>query len=181
MLFPYFHTIIMAEEIVNRVAQSGLVTLNLEDYYVEGTRTLYDIKENLWQEMALKEKDFRAFVKENDWSKYQNHLVALHCSVDAIVPTWAYMLLASALKPFTKRTIFGDLATLETVLFEEALQSIDVSQYEGARIVIKGCGDLEIPPSAYVKLTNILLPVARTIMYGEPCSTVPIYKQPKKQ
>jgi protease II len=169
----------MTEQIVNRVAQSGLITVNLEDFHVEGTRTLYDIKDNLWQEIALKEKDFRAFVKENDWSKYQDHLVALHCSVDAIVPTWAYMLLSAALKPFAKSIAFGDLATLETILFEQALQSFDAAQYEGARVVIKGCGDIDVPASAYVKLTDMLLPVAKTIMYGEPCSTVPIYKRPK--
>jgi hypothetical protein len=170
----------MAEEIVNRVAKSGLITLNLEEYYPEGERLLYDIKDNLWEGIALKEKDFRAFVKEHDWSQYQDKFVALHCSVDAIVPTWAYMLLATKLSPYAKRVVFGDLETLETVLFEEALQDIKVKDYEDARIVIKGCSDKVVPPSAYVKLTEMLRPYAKIIMYGEPCSTVPLYKKPRK-
>lgn len=170
----------MAEEIVNRVAKSGLNTLNLEEFYPEGERVLYDIKENLWEGIALKEKDFRAFVKEHDWSQYQDKFVALHCSVDAIVPTWAYMLLATKLEPYAKRVVFGDLDTLEIVLFEEALQTINAADYEDARIVIKGCSDKVVPPSAYVKLTEMLRPYAKIIMYGEPCSTVPLYKKPRK-
>lgn len=169
----------MAEEIVNRVAKSGLITLNLEEFYPEGERVLYDIKENLWEGIALKEKDFRAFVKEHDWSQYQDKFVALHCSVDAIVPTWAYMLLATKLEPFAKRVVFGNLDTLETILFEEALQKIKAEDYEDARIVIKGCSDKVVPPSAYVKLTEMLRPYAKIIMYGEPCSTVPLYKKPR--
>jgi fructose-1-phosphate kinase PfkB-like protein len=140
---------------------------------------LYDIKENLWEGIALKEKDFRAFVKEHDWSQYQDKFVALHCSVDAIVPTWAYMLLATKLEPFAKRVVFGNLDTLETILFEEALQKIKAEDYEDARIVIKGCSDKVVPPSAYVKLTEMLRPYAKIIMYGEPCSTVPLYKKPR--
>lgn len=170
----------MAEEIVNRVAKSGLITLNLEEFYPEGERVLYDIKENLWEGIALKEKNFRAFVREHDWSQYQGKFVALHCSVDAIVPTWAYMLLATKLSPFAKRVVFGDLETMETVLFEEALQDVKVKDYEDARIVIKGCSDKVVPPSAYVKLTEMLRPYAKVIMYGEPCSTVPLYKKPRK-
>jgi|SRR5690554_6473744 len=169
----------MAEEIVNRVAKSGLITLNLEEFYPEGERVLYDIKENLWEGIALKEKDFRAFVKEHDWSQYQDKFVALHCSVDAIVPTWAYMLLATKLEPFAKRVVFGNLDTLETILFEKALQKIKAEDYEDARIVIKGCSDKVVPPSAYVKLTEMLRPYAKVIMYGEPCSTVPLYKKPR--
>lgn len=169
----------MAEEIVNRVAKSGLITLNLEEFYPEGERFLYDIKDNLWEGIALKEKDFRAFVKEHDWSQYQGKFVALYCSVDAIVPTWAYMLLVTKLEPFAKRVVFGDLDTLETILFEEALQSIKAEDYEDARIVIKGCSDKVVPPFAYVKLTEMLRPYAKIIMYGEPCSTVPLYKKPR--
>lgn len=171
----------MAEEIVNRVAKSGLITLNLEEFYPEGERVLYDIKENLWEGIALKEKDFRAFVKEHDWSQYQGKFVALHCSVDAIVPTWAYMLLATKLEPFAKKVVFGDLDTLETILFEESInQNIKAEDYEDARIVIKGCSGKVVPPSAYVKLTEMLRPYAKVIMYGEPCSTVPLYKKPRK-
>ncbi|MEX2379270.1 MAG: DUF2480 family protein [Vicingaceae bacterium] len=171
----------MAEEIVNRVAKSGLITLNLEEFYPEGERVLYDIKENLWEGIALKEKDFRAFVKEHDWSQYQDKYVALHCSVDAIVPTWAYMILATKLEPHANKVVFGDLDTLETILFEESInQNIKAEDYEDARIVIKGCSGKVVPPSAYVKLTEMLRPYAKVIMYGEPCSTVPLYKKPRK-
>jgi len=169
----------MAEEIINRVAKSGLITLNLEEFYPEGERVLYDIKENLWQGIALKENDFREFVKENDWSVYKDKYVALTCSEDAIVPTWAYMLLATKIAPFAKRVVFGDLNTLEDLLFEEALGKINPAEYEAARIVIKGCSGKAVPPSAYIKLTELLMPFAKIIMYGEPCSTVPLYKKPR--
>jgi len=169
----------MAEEIINRVAKSGIITFNLEDYYIDGERVSYDIKQNLWQEIALKEKDFREFIKTNDWSVYQDQLVAIHCSVDAIVPTWAYMLLSIALQPYAKQVHFGDLSTMNQVIFEEQLSKIDFSQYQDARIVIKGCGDKDVPESAYVTLTNKLLPFAKAIMYGEPCSTVPLFKKPR--
>lgn len=167
------------EEIVNKVAKSGLITIDLEEYHVPGERVVYDIKDNLWQGIALKEKDFRAFVKENDWSAYQDKLVAIHCSVDAIVPTWAYMLLTTALKPYAKHVVFGNLETLETVLFQQALSKINAEEYQDTRVVIKGCGNIPIPESAYVALMEMLLPFAKSIMYGEPCSTVPIYKKPK--
>lgn len=169
----------MAEEIINRVAKSGIITLNLEDYYLEGERVAYDIKQNLWQEIALKEKDFREFIKTNDWSVYNDKLVAIHCSVDAIIPTWAYMLLSIALQPHARRVFFGSVESMNQVLYEEQLNQIDFSQYEDVRIVIKGCGDKAVPESAYVSLTNKLLPFAKAIMYGEPCSTVPLYKKPR--
>ncbi len=170
----------MSEEIVNRVANSGLITFNLEDLFLEGERVLYDIKDNLWQEIALKEKDFREFVKEHDWSQYQDKFVAIHCSVDAIVPTWAYMLLTTKLAPFAKKIVFGNLQDLERILFEEALSKVDPHDYIDARVVIKGCSDKEVPASAYIRLTEILQPVAKILMYGEPCSTVPLYKKPRK-
>lgn len=170
----------MAEEIINRVAKSGIITLNLEDFIPKGERLLYDLKDNLWQGIALKEKDFREFVKNHDWSVYKNKNVALDCSVDAIVPTWAYMLLATKIAPYAKRVIFGSLEQLEAILFEESLNSIRPVDYQDARIVIKGCSKKAVPPSAYVKLTEMLLPFAKTIMYGEPCSTVPLWKKPRK-
>ncbi|MBL4706888.1 MAG: DUF2480 family protein [Flavobacteriales bacterium] len=169
----------MSEEIINRVVNSGLITFNLEELFPEGERVLYDIKANLWQELALKEKDFRDFVKEHDWSMYQGQFVALHCSVDAIIPTWAYMLLATKLAPFAKKVVFGNLKELETVLFDEAIAKINPQDYQDARVVIKGCSDREVPTSAYVKLTALLQPVAKILMYGEPCSTVPLYKKPR--
>ncbi len=165
------------ENIINKVASSGLVTLNLEDYYQPGERVLYDIKDNLFHGLMLREKDFRAFIKEHDWSQYQDKYVAVTCSADAIVPTWAYMLLANKMIPFAKEVVFGNLETLETVLLVKALEKIDVQAYANERIVIKGCGDLEISPSAYVEITNKLTPVVKSIMFGEPCSTVPVFKR----
>lgn len=169
----------MADEIVNKVAQSGIITIDLEAYYPEGKRVLLDIKPLLFQELILKEKDFREHIKNHDWSQYKDCYVAVTCSNDAIVPTWAYMLLTLALKPFAKKVVFGNIETLETVLFEEIISGLDVSAYKDARIVIKGCGDKAVPVSAYVALTEKLKPLAKSIMYGEPCSTVPLYKAPK--
>ena len=167
------------DTIVNRVAQSPLISLNLEDYYPRGRRVVYDIKDNLFQEMILRERDFRAFVKEHDWSQYQDQYVALTCSVDAIVPTWAYMLLTTKLEPYAQRVIYGTLETLETILFQEALQKMNLADFQDAKVVVKGCGDLPIPTFAYTEIARLLRPVAASIMYGEPCSTVPLYKKPK--
>jgi hypothetical protein len=169
----------MSEEIVNKVSQSGLVTIDLESFYPEGKRILFDIKDLLFQGLILREKDFREFVKNEDWSKYKNAYVALSCSADAIVPTWAYMLLAAHLEPYAKRVLFGDLEDLETILYTETLASINMNDYKDARVVIKGCSNLPVPPAAYVELTRLLRPVAKSIMYGEPCSTVPLYKKSK--
>lgn len=167
----------MDNEIVNKVSTSGIVTINLEDFYIKGERVLFNIKPLLFQELILKEKDFREFIKNNDWSQYQNKMVALTCTADAIVPTWAYMLLTLALQPFAKKVVFGDLQTLETLLFAEQLEKVDVKDYKDARVVIKGCGDIDLPKNAYVQLTALLQPYVKSIMYGEPCSTVPLYKR----
>jgi hypothetical protein len=167
----------MNNEIVNKVSTSGIVTINLEDFYIKGERVLFDIKPLLFQELILKEKDFREFIKNNDWSQYQNKMVALTCTADAIVPTWAYMLLTLALQPFAKKVVFGDLQILETLLFAEQLEKVDVKDYKDARVVIKGCGDIDLPKNAYVQLTALLQPYVKSIMYGEPCSTVPLYKK----
>lgn len=165
------------ENIVNKVAASGLVTLNLETYYDKGERVIYDIKENLFHGLMLREKDFREFIKLHDWSAYTGKNVGIICSADAIVPTWAYMLLSNKLKPYANEIVFGNLEMLETVLFTKALAKIDLSEYEGARVVIKGCGDIDVPTAAYVEITSLLTPVVKSIMYGEPCSTVPVYKR----
>lgn len=165
------------ENIVNKVAASGLITLNLENYYHKGERVLYDIKDNLFHGLMLKELDFRTFIKEHDWSQYQDKNVAIYCSADAIVPTWAYMLLANKIKPFANEVVFGSSETLETVLFTKALATIDLAAFANQRVVIKGCADIEVPVSAYVEITALLTPVVKSIMYGEPCSTVPIYKR----
>jgi hypothetical protein len=166
----------MEKEIVNKVSNSGLVTIDLEEFIVQGERILFDIKPHLFQELILREKDFREFIKNNDWSVYKDKFVALTCTSDAIVPTWAYMLLTIALEPFAKKTIFGGLNDLESILFAEALSKLDISKFKDARIVIKGCGDKKIPVNAYVQITGLLKPHVKSIMYGEPCSTVPLYK-----
>ena len=165
------------ENIVNKVAESGLVSLDLADLYPSGERFLYDIKDNLFHGLMLREKDLREFVKDHDWTTYTGKHIAIICSADAIVPTWAYMLLATKLSPFASSVVFGDLETLETVLFNQQLNALDVEKYRDQRIVIKGCGDIQIPISAYVQITGKLTGIAKSIMYGEPCSTVPIYKR----
>jgi len=165
------------ENFVNKVASSGLITLNLEEYLNQGERVVYDIKENLFHGLMLREKDFREFIKNHDWSAYTGKNVAVICSADAIVPTWAYMLLANKMRPYAHEVVFGSLETLEAVLFTKALAKIDVGSFANERVVVKGCGDIELPVSAYVEITNLLTPVVKSIMYGEPCSTVPIYKR----
>ena len=168
-----------SDTIVNRVAQSGLVTFDLEEYYPQGERVVYDLKDNLYQEMILRERDFRAFVKAHEWSQYQDQYVALTCSVDAIVPTWAYMLLVTKLEPFARRVVCGSIETLEATLFQAALQRVDLSQFQGAKVVVKGCGQWPVSDYAYAEISRLLRPVVASLMYGEPCSTVPIYKRPK--
>jgi hypothetical protein len=160
----------MENEIVNKVAESGLVTIDLEDFYPEGERILFDIKPWLFQELILKEKDFRDQVKTLDWTQYQNKFVGVTCTADAIVPTWAYMLIASALTPFAKKVVFGDLKKLEEEIFHDIINKLNPD-------VIKGCSNKEVPASAYVELTNFLQHIVKSIMYGEPCSTVPVYKR----
>lgn len=169
----------MSEEVINKVANSGIVTIDLEEHFQDGERVLLDVKPLLFQELILKEKDFREFVKNNDWSVYKDKFVAITCTNEAIVPTWAYMLLSLVLEPFAKKIVFGNLEQLETILFEEALSKTDYSQFKGARVIIKGCSNKPVPVNAYVRLTAALKPFAKSIMYGEPCSTVPLYKSKK--
>ena len=165
------------ENIVNRVAQSGLISFDLAELYPQGERVLYDIKDNLFHGLILREKDFREFVKAHDWSQYAGKHVAITCSADAIVPTWAYMLLASKMAPYAANIVFGDLIALETSLFQKALTQFDMERFRDERIVIKGCGDTQIPTSAFVEITARLTGIAKSIMYGEPCSTVPVFKR----
>jgi hypothetical protein len=165
------------ENIINKVAQSGLVTLDPASFYPQGERVLYDIKDNLYMELILREKDFREFVKAHDWAQYACKNVAITCTADAIVPAWAYMLIANRLAPHANEVVFGDLELLETVLFIKGISGADLEQYRDQRIVLKGCGDIPVPVSAYVELTKKLTPIAKSLMFGEPCSTVPIYKR----
>jgi hypothetical protein len=165
--------------IINKVASSGLQTLDLEDLYPQGERAVFDIAPLLWEGIALKEKDFRAFVKDHDWSQYQGTFVSVHCSVDAIIPTWAFMLVATHLQPVAAFVTQGDAEQLERAVFTRLVAQLDVEPYRGARIVVKGCSKLPVPLNAYVELTAKLLPVVKSLMFGEPCSTVPLYKAPK--
>ncbi len=170
----------MEKEIINKVANSGLINLDLAEYYPKGERVVYDIKQNLWQEFVLKEKDFRQFVKENDWSVYQDKYVALTNSADAIVPSWAFMILTDALEPFAKEVINGNLETLETVIFLNSMETnLNPDDFKDQRVIIKGCGEIPIPDSAYVKAVNLLKPVVKSLMYGEACSAVPVFKKKK--
>lgn len=168
----------MQDEIVNKVANSGLITINLEEFYPVGERVIFDVKPLLFQELILKEKDFREFIKSHDWTSYKDKLVAITCTADAIVPTWAFMLISIALEPFAKKIVFGNLETLEAILFSNALTSINFADYKDQRVVIKGCSNLPVATNAYVELVKGLRPFAKSIMYGEPCSTVPLYKAP---
>ncbi|MFC5410642.1 DUF2480 family protein [Larkinella bovis] len=168
------------ELIVNRVAKSGLVSLDLEDYYHPGERVVYDLKDNLFMGLILKEKDFREFIKTHDWSQYAGKNVAVTCSEDAIVPTWAYMLLTIQLEPHAHTVVFGSLQDLEEKLYFDAINRINIDDYRDARVVVKGCSNVPVPTAAYVEITRRLRPVAQSIMFGEPCSTVPLYKRPKQ-
>ena len=165
------------ENILNKVAQSGLVTLDPADFYPTGDRVVYDIKDNLYMGLILREKDFREFVKEHNWEQYEGKNVAITCTADAIVPAWAYLLLANRMAPYAREVVFGDADVLETVLFVKSIATLNVEQYRDQRLVIKGCGDVAIPVSAYVELGKKLTPVVKSLMFGEPCSTVPIYKR----
>ena len=165
------------EPIENKVASSSLITLNLEDYFDNGERVVLDIKPWLFMEMILKEKDFREQVKNHDWTQYVEKNVAFVCSTDAIVPTWAYMLLAVNIEPFANRYVFGNIDVLNTILYQDALQKINPIDFTDARVIIKGCSDVPVPVSAYVEITHKLTPHVKSIMYGEACSNVPIYKR----
>ncbi|MBI1341697.1 MAG: DUF2480 family protein [Terrimonas sp.] len=167
----------MAEEFINKVAESGLITLDLESYYPRDPVAVFDLKVFLFMEMILKEKDFREKLKVHDWEQYKDKYVAVYCSADAIIPVWAYMLVVSALEPFAKDVILGDEKELHKKLFLERLHQIDMAEYQDKRVVVKGCGETPIGEFAYLEITKILRPVVKSIMYGEPCSTVPIYKK----
>lgn len=169
----------MAEEIVNKVAQSKLVTFNLEDYYPEGERILFDLSDWLHGGFVLREKEFRASAKEHDWSAYEGKFVALNCSTDAIVPAWAYMLVTTYLQPYAKKVISGNLEELETILYSEIISKLDVSDLENKPVIVKGCSRKPVPKNAYLLLIEKLQPVVKSLFYGEACSSVPLYKKPK--
>ncbi|MDX1427991.1 MAG: DUF2480 family protein [Salegentibacter mishustinae] len=169
----------MAEEIVNRVANSKLITFNLEDYYPQGERVLFDVKDWLLEGFVLRESEFREQAKNHDWSQYEGKFIALTCSSDAIIPAWAFMLLATYLQPYAKKVITGDLETLETVLYTEVISKMDVSNLQDKPVIVKGCAHKPVPKNAYLLLIEKLQPVVKSLMYGEACSSVPLYKKPK--
>jgi len=171
----------MEEQIINKVAKSPLITIDLEDYFEKGDKAVYDIADQLFQGLILREKDFRQHIKEHDWSLYAGKHVAITCSADAIVPTWAYMLVTTCLRPIAREIVFGDSEELDKYLLHKNITNISGPDYQDAKIVIKGCGDLNLSAFAYVEITKILQPFCTSIMYGEPCSTVPVYKRKKLQ
>jgi len=167
----------MEEVIINKVAESGLVTIDLEEYYPKEESAVFDLKDYLFMGLILKEKDFREALKNKDWCEYKNKNVYLTCTADAVIPMWANMLATSYLQPIAANVVFGDEDFMHKTLFIKNLNKINVEDFTDKRIVIKGCGDKEIAEAAYVEVTNLLRPVVKSIMYGEPCSTVPIYKK----
>jgi hypothetical protein len=170
----------MENEIINKVANSALKTIDLEELYPEGKRILFDIKDWLFQEIILKEKDYRASVENHDWSQYKNCFVAVTCTVDAIIPSWAFMLVNSKLIPFAKKTVIGDLETLETAIYQELISFLDFSDFTNKPVIVKGCSEKQIPIAAYSFLFEKLQPIAKSILFGEACSSVPIYKEKKQ-
>lgn len=168
----------MSEDIlINRVANSGLITLNLEDWYPAYTIASFDIKDYLFQGLILKEKDFRASLAAIDWSNYQGKLLLIYCSADAIIPVWAYMLITQYAQPYATDVFIGNEDEYLRQAYHRAIEDLDVTPYQDQRIVIKGCSDKPVPPAAYAYLTLKLTPVAQSVMYGEPCSTVPVFKR----
>jgi len=167
----------MSEEIINKVAASPLLSLDLEEYYPKEEVVLFDLKPFLFMELILKEKDFRAALQNLDWTVYQDKIVAVTCSADAIIPVWAYMLVVSYLEPFAKEVVLGDEKKAVEQILLKKIQAINIEEFTDKRIVVKGCGELPIGEFAYMEITKRLRPVAKSIMYGEPCSTVPIFKK----
>lgn len=166
-------------EIINKVANSALKTIDLERLYPSGKRVLFDIKNWLFEELILKEKDFRAAVEAHDWTQYQHHFVAVTCTADAIIPSWALMLVTSKLVPFAKKVVIGDLTILETAIFQEIITHLSIDEFKDKPIIIKGCSEKPVPDAAFSFLIEKLQPVAKSILFGEACSSVPIYKLKK--
>ncbi len=164
-------------EIVNRVAQSKLITFDLEDYYPQGERVLLDISSWLYEGIILREKDFRQAVDDHDWSLYSGKYVAITCSTEAIIPGWAYMLITSTLQPYADKIVQGDLTDLETQLYAEVIRDLDVKPFKNKPVIIKGCSNKPVPPNAYIWATEKIQAVASKVMYGEACSSVPIFRR----
>jgi len=165
------------EQIINRVAASVLEVFDLEDYYPEGRREAIDISQWLWQGLVVREKEFRESLKNHNWEQYTGTYIALHCSTDAIVPAWAYMLITTYLTPVAKKVVQGSIHQIDIMLYEDILSTIDYNSYAGKPVIIKGCSKKPVPQEAYVMAVQKLMPFAKSIMFGEACSSVPLYKR----
>lgn len=168
----------MSEPIINKVAESGIITIDPATFIPNGETVVFDLKNYLFMGLILKEKDFRESLKSLDWEQYRDKNVALTCSADAIIPVWAYMLVTSNLQPVAREIVMGDEHELQKQVFLKNISKLDIKSFEDKRVVIKGCGDIPIGEYVYMELTRLLRPVVKSIMYGEPCSTVPVYKKP---
>jgi hypothetical protein len=169
----------MSGEIINRVANSKLITFDLEDFFPEGERRLLDISDWLFEGIILKEKEFRESVKQHQWDQYLNQYVAITCSSDAIIPSWAYLLISTALAPFAKKFVVGNLDLLENMIFQEVISSIPLEQFIDVPVIIKGCSNKQIPDTAYALMCQRLVPIVSSLMFGEACSSVPLFKKKK--
>lgn len=167
----------MSDEIINRVAKSSLVTIDLEDFYPSGERVLFDIKDWLLEGLVLREKDFRTHVESHDWSDYKDKYVAITCSTEAIIPAWAFMLISIHLQPYAKKVVVGNLEHLESLVYQDIINNFNTSEIKNKPVIIKGCTNKPIPLNAYTMLINKIKTVAKSIMYGEACSSVPLYKK----
>jgi len=167
----------MPDEIINRVAQSKLITFDLEELYPVGKRIQFDIKDWLFEELILREKDFRATVENHNWQQYQDMYIALQCSSDAIIPGWAFMLIASKLNPFAKKVIIGDLEQLEAAIYQELIADLDLTYLKDKPVIIKGCSNKPVPQNAYINAISKIQTIAKSVMYGEACSSVPLFKR----
>lgn len=167
----------VSERIINKVAESGLITLDLETFYPKGSIKIFDLKDYLFRGLIIKEKEFREALKNTNWQQYENANVAVYCSTDAIIPVWAYMLVTTYLQPVASNIVLGDEKKLIEIVMLQNIAAIDTNEYKDKRVVVKGCGDLPIDNSAYLQITSKLLPHVKSIMYGEPCSTVPVFKK----
>ncbi len=165
------------EEIINKVAESGLMQIDLEDYLPKGEKVILDLKDFLFEGILLREKDFRSLVKNYNWGQYEGKYIALTCSSEAILPTWAFMLITSALLPYAKKIVNGGLEKLTEVLLEEGIANMNIESFRNQKVMVKGCGHIDVPPSAYIAVTTRLKPVVQSLMYGEACSTVPVWKK----
>ena len=169
----------MEDLLINRVASSSLIQLDLEEWYDNRPRRIFDLKDYLYQELILKELDFRSALKAHEWTQYADSHMAIHCSVDAIIPTWAFMLVANHAAPFATTITFGDQEQIDVMLFDRWIENLDLEPYQNGKVIVKGCSKHPVPISAYVAITTRLTPVVQSLMFGEPCSNVPLYKRKK--